>query len=712
MVDEKIKAVLRDIHFKPYYSKANNDDIGDSFYLPCLSHAVKYDRATGYFGSTIFIIAWGSLKQFVNNGGKMRIMCSPYLAEKDVHAIEEGLQEKNKQTPLSALFEELRYIFGKPSLTSPERVLACLIANNILDVKIVIGKNDVNRLFHDKVGIFYDDTGESVAFRGSINETYKGLSNDGNFESLDVFLSWGENNDKERLQGIKEDFEEIWENKKDVVMSFGLPDDIMALIQKHANDTPHWQNLIDEIQVSPDKKLFWSADKSNDGRKPRAHQLKALEQWEANGRRGIFEHATGSGKTFTAMCAIRKELEFWHPVLILVPSIGLLTQWESELKETLADLDINYLLCGGGNDAWKEGRTLYVFTKSGNRKDLRVVIAVMDTASNDEFISKIVDPSELMIVADEVHRTGAKESRKFFSVSANARLGLSATPKRYNDKEGTAAIIGYFGNIIQPPYTLKNAIEDNVLCRYFYEPQVVHLSYDEQKQWDELSQQINKIYAIESNKSTADGLAFNNERIKKLLIARARICKNAKEKVQLARRILKERFQKGQRWIVYCDNKKQLDDVCLQLQDINIPLVTYYSSLPTETKKLNLQYFENNGGVVVSIRCLDEGIDIPCATHALILASSQNPREFIQRRGRILRKSENKNFAYLYDAIVVPENFASNDAHAKIVEMELVRAIQFGEWSEDKKCISDLKVIALQNNIDFETLHDNGYEED
>jgi superfamily II DNA or RNA helicase len=133
--------------------------------------------------------------------------------------------------------------------------------------------------------------------------------------------------------------------------------------------------------------------------------------------------------------------------------------------------------------------------------------------------------------------------------------------------------------------------------------------------------------------------------------------------------------------------------------------------LPEDVKKQTLLFFRQIGGVVVSIRCLDEGIDIPNTTHALILASSQNPREFIQRRGRILRKSDNKYHSYLYDALVLPNNFGESDKHAKMVETEILRAIEFGNMSEDPKCIVDLKLIATRNNLDFNEIN-NGFEND
>ena len=699
--------VLKDISYKSYYSKSNNDNIASEFYIPTLSNAKHYDRATGYFGSTIYIIAWRALKDFVNNGGKMRIICSPYLSEKDQNAIQDGYIRKGKDIDL--VTDEMISIFSKDSLSAPEKALAYLIATNVIEIKIAVGSDDPNRLFHDKVGVFADGE-NSVAFRGSINETYKGLSDDGNFESIDVFTSWGDKNDKERLSGIVSDFQEIWDGNNKVISTISLPESIKELVKKHANKAGCWEEIIDEVNTSIDERSAWSADKNISGRKPREHQLQSLKNWESNKRRGIFEHATGSGKTFTAMCAIRKCLEENCPVIVLVPSVGLLTQWKDEMKSTYSDINVNYLLCGGGYTYWKTNNVLENFTRPLKRLQMRVTLAVMDTATTASFMSRIIVSDSLLVVADEVHRMGGEQKREFFNINSGYRLAMSATPKRYNDPEGTRALINYFGGILEPKYTIKNAIDDGVLCRYFYYPNVVRLTEDEQDRWDKLSSEISKKYAIISTIRDLNNSTINNK-IKKLLIERSRIVKEASNKTNLAVDIIQSNYKDGQRWIVYCDNKNQLSNVLKALKNKGLRAYEFHSELPDDVKEQTLLFFRQVGGVIVSIRCLDEGIDIPNTTHALILASSQNPREFIQRRGRILRKSDNKFHSFLYDTIVLPNNFSTSDRHSKIVETEILRAIEFGEMSEDPKCIVDLKIIAIENNIDFSNIN-NGYEDD
>ena len=694
--------MLHNISLKLSYSKERGDDIAHEFYIPFVSSSIRYDRATGYFGSTIYIIAWSCLKSFVSNGGKMRIICSPYLVATDRKAISEGYDESAKER----LLKEFEELFGKPTLSAPERVLACLIAKGVIDIRIAIGNDDPNRLFHDKIGILTDGQ-DVITFRGSMNETYKGLSDDGNFESIDVFKSWGDHSEQERCYEIQKEFIRIWNNDGSRVKSISLPNKILDLIESHARKIDNWTEALDETLVMIDERKSWSADKRPNGKRPRDHQLQALNNWEENGRRGIFEHATGSGKTFTAMCAMRKCMEEGCPVLVIVPSIGLMTQWKKEITETISNIEIAFLLCGTGHNSWKNNRSLYFYTKPDQKK-ATVVIAVADTAASQEFVDLICKSNKLLVIGDEVHSLGSERRRNVFLINAPYRLGLSATPKRYNDPVGTNAIISYFGKILEPKYSLKEAIDDDVLSRYFYYPQVVRLSADEQEQWTTISREISA--KIARHRDDSSWCIQGDPYLQMLLIKRARIVKRATGKITLALRTLQNYYKEGQRWIIYCDDKEQMISVRSELEKVTRKCLLYHSEMSDSEKEATLKFFSEVGGVIVSIKCLDEGIDIPETSHALILASSQNPREYIQRRGRILRKSKKKRIAYLYDAIVVPDNLIETDNNTKIVETEINRAIQFGLWSEDKSCIYKLQKIAIENGIDYNEVLNYGIE--
>ncbi len=704
---------LRDYNFQVSYSK-DSDNIAESFYLPCLSSATRYDRISGYFGSTIYILAWSALKSFVKNGGKMRIICSPFLTEEDQKAIEDGQESRRTAILKASLQKELEALFDNDFLKAPSRALACLIAMEVIDLKIAVGKSsmspELQRFFHDKVGLFYDDD-SIVGFRGSINETFKGLSDDGNIESIDVFPDWAGGRDQQRVEIASRHFDELWNNQIPDVLLYELPEDIRKQVKSRAN-TADWEIFVDEVAVSINRAKQWAAEKHKGGRIPKTHQCDALDAWVKQGYRGIFEHATGSGKTYSALCAIRRALEHKKNVIVLVPSTDLLKQWEKEIKGALSDLTIQFLPCGDNNNQWKKEGILSLWTRPNEDFNM-VTLAVMDTASSPDFISRVVQGNHLFVVADEVHRMGSPVRRSFFTIKAGYRLGLSATPRRYGDPVGTKAIIDYFGPIVQPPFTLEDAIKGEVLTPYFYYPCTVSLSEEEQASWDNLTKKIKRRYAVLSQAKDEDSMS--DHQLQSLMIARARILKKAEAKISLAKDVIREHYRPGQKWIVYCEDKTQL---ALVLESINslpsIHAFEYHSAMSGDREE-TLKYFNKIGGIMVSIKCLDEGVDIPSTSHALILASSKNPREFIQRRGRILRLSTGKNYSRLYDAIVVPNSVNeedSGDSRLNIIEAELCRAIQFGEWSEDKTCVTMLKAIAIKFGLDYHKINEGGIEDE
>ena len=703
---------LRDHEFHPDYNKTDND-IAEDFYLPAMRTSCKYDRISGYFGSTVYIIAWGALQQFVNNGGKIRIICSPVISDADKEAMAEGYSAQNDKIIQTSMAKELKDLFSNADLEKPARVLACLVAEDILDIRIAVPESgmepDLERLFHDKVGIFTDSDGNSVGFRGSMNETYQGLSEDGNLESIDVFPSWEDKRDSFRVMNAIRYFERLWNGTEPSVLIYHFPEALKRNLISKSNGYD-WHTLVNEISTTISLNKRWSPDKHYSARTPRPHQVQALENWVKNGRRGIFKHATGSGKTFTAICAIRDALDRKKRVLVLVPSRILLYQWQKEINESINDIDVHFMLCGDGNNLWKKDHALQRWTGPGELNC--VVISIMGTACTDAFLSQ-VSGKDLLLIADEVHQTGSPERRKILTIDSDERLGLSATPERYGDPEGTQAIFDYFGGIVPPEFTLEDAVKSGVLTPYFYYPTPVHLSPKEQENWNDLTVIINRMIAAsgKENDSVAS-IIRNNTVLKQKLIKRARIVKKAEAKVPLALDVIRKNYKNGQRWIIYCEDKNQLSDVLLTLLTNGYDAYEYYSDMEGDRQQ-TLAYFAKFGGVLVSIKCLDEGVDIPSVTHALILASSKNPREFIQRRGRILRRYPGKACSFLYDAVVVPETtMDEHDRSISILRSEFARAIQFGKWAVNPTCISQLDTIAIDCGIDYTEFEGEGLEDD
>lgn len=702
------------LSLKTEYRKGH-DDIAQEFYLPCMSIAGRYDRAVGFFNSAIYVIAWPSLKDFVARNGKMRLICSPVLQPSDIEAIENGYSDRFEIENSTKLHEDIRYMLATPFLNKPTTVLATLIALGVVDIRIAFMKKTPRheRLFHDKLGVFHDDFGNRVTFKGSMNETWAGLSADGNLESIDVFLSWEDPREAGRVKEHEAYFEALWNNEfvRDGVTVRAFPEIARSELFSAA-DAKRWPDLVDEICREMEASARFEAHQGGKGKTLRPHQGSALNDWEKQGRRGIFEHATGSGKTFTAICAIRDALGRREVPLILVPSEILLEQWHEEIRENLEDIRPEILRCGAGHSKWRERDLIGPWTRGGSNTPC-IVLSTMQTAATTEFRSAIRQGEHLFLVADEVHRVGSPNHLQLLSLESGPRLGLSATPRRAGDPLGTAKIFEYFNGIVPPPFTLDDAIKSGALTPYFYHVHTVTLTEVEQQHWDEITKRIRRLSA--QNASAKEPDPTSDFQIKKLLIERSRVLKQAESKPSTAAAILAANYNRGERWIVYCDDLTQLAAVQAHLARHGLESMEYHSAM-TGDKQQTIRLFEANGGIVVSIRCLDEGVDIPSVTHALIIASSKNPREYIQRRGRVLRRAEGKSVAHIHDVLVLPRIIETTNGedspHLNIIGGEITRSLEFGKSALNPSAITDLERIALKFSQDYKNLLSAGYEDD
>ena len=395
---------------------------------------------------------------------------------------------------------------------------------------------------------------------------------------------------------------------------------------------------------------------------------------------------------------------------MLVPSELLLKQWEGELRGTFNDAGLQLMICGGGYSRWRDGGRLRTWTRPGDGAP-RAVLATVQTGSTEEFRGLCVGGGHLFMVADEVHRLGADGTRRLLTLDTGPRLGLGATPERAGDPDGTAALMEYFGGIVPPPFGIEDAIKAHALTPYAYNVHTVRLEDDERTAWVEATDEFRRLYA--RSMAGSGGVSESlSARLKLLLIRRARIVKSARAKVALAAEVLAGVYQRGQRWIVYCDDQSQLAAVKQSISSVGIADVyEYHSAMPGDRSR-TLQVFDERGGGVVSIRCLDEGVDIPSVSHALILASSKNPREFIQRRGRVLRRSPGKSLAYLHDVVVAPEVDDEDAMGGAILKAELARAIEFGTHAINPGAVADLRRLAAAAGLDSRTLTEIGFETD
>ena len=693
---------LAKLTLKTDYRTGRDDPIED-FYSPCLRASNNYSRAVGYFRSSIFLITGESIIDFVKNGGRIKLACSPELTITDIQAIERG-QKSQEEITFEKLREEIDEMISESDDNYSVNVLATLIKVGALDMKIAIRESG-RGIYHEKLGVFHDREGNIVSFIGSANETFNAWHTSGNFEAIEVFCSWHGGSEEERARRHLHDFEDIWHDISTGIRTVGIP---VALRDKLLTIA---ENNIENIDLG---KLRRKNKKENTPppAKPKKiynllpHQVNAIRLWKEAGCLGIFEHATGSGKTITALGAINEHISAGHPVLVLVPSQLLLKQWIGEAIEEIEGC--TWLAAGAGNNGWKKNNRLKNFLSGVTPDEKRIVIATMQTASTDEFLAQIPSSTNLMIVGDEVHQIGSNTNSKALTINANKRLGLSATPIRYGDPEGTQKIYDYFGNVLPPVITLYDAIKSGRLVDYEYFPHIINLTAEEAEEWKKLSNDIRREIAIHSNDES--GIRLSN-RAKMMLIQRSRIAKKSAVKIGLAANVIKKNYTEGERWLVYCEDQEQLKDVTEAIRKIGVEPLVYYSDMEGDSEQ-TLKLFQMQGGILVSIRCLDEGIDIPSISHALILASSQNPRQFIQRRGRVLRKHPSKVFAAIHDAIVVPVSLDDEPEQLSLLKSELVRAHEFSSHALNMSAGEALTIIGSKLGINLDEIVTDGIEED
>jgi len=443
---------------------------------------------------------------------------------------------------------------------------------------------------------------------------------------------------------------------------------------------------------------------------PYYYQQVAVEQWNKNKNIGMLSMATGTGKTITALFAVKKFIDAGRLVVILVPSKLLLEQWSENIREFYEDIPL--LLAGGGNN-WKSNSSKRLFVSDINQP--KIILATMATASSSDFIAFLKQANNPILVADEAHRIGSPKYRRILTeIRFKERLGLSATPERLLDDEGNEAITKAFGEA--PVYSLplggkvKLSEEDEketpilgrFLTKYYYYYEIVALTPDEQQAWNDITINIKKILGQHPELIEGMGTESNRERLKSLYINRSRILKKAEGKIDIACKAIAERYDEGSRWIVYCEDEVQMNLVTesIRLQKRDLPVLKYYSSMNESERKNTLQFFERHPSIIVSIKCLDEGVDIPIVDGALILASSTNPRQYIQRRGRVLRKAKEKRIAKIIDVLVLPEISGENE-QMPVVRSELSRAWNFAKHAENSEITHELWEIGTKYGTDM-----------
>jgi superfamily II DNA or RNA helicase len=672
------------------FSNANPEN----FFRTAIKGSIFYRRSAGYFSSSILELFKLEYLDFALRGGKIELICSNQLTREDFEILQ--LNEDGGDIDQN-IVRQLNRLTNTEETKEPLSFFATLVSMGLITVKIARYKK--GGIFHDKTGLFEDTNGHTVTFRGSANETFMGWSKEGNFETLETFRSWDEH-DVARIENHRHYLKRLWENKQ-AGLTVKRPSEItLSEITKLAREEiDDFRPILEKINLNAGSERQQKPIHKKRTLLP--FQEETLQNWEDRKHQGIIKHATGTGKTVTAIEAIRRHTCQGKAALVLVPSVLLLHQWRSEIKKDLPESVV--FLCGDGNGHWKKASRLANLLRPNDRGDGAIIIAILDTASSQEFLSKLSNFRDLLLVVDEVHNIGVGKKRDITNFDFQKRLGLSATPERYRDPDGTDVIFNFFGDVLSPVITIKEAIEMKRLVEYLYFPVSSFLDSVEMEAYKALTQ---KIIRSRSSFESPEG-SSNTELTKKLLIQRSRIVKKAAIKVPLALSIIIENYIPGEYWLIYCEDTEQLDALNDRLRENGISPHIYTTRM-NGSKEAELSDYTKRGGVMLSIGCLDEGVDIPKISHAVILASSQNPRQFIQRRGRVLRQDGVKIKATIYDLFAFPPKDIQYLPET-MMKAELKRALEFATTSLNKMTAMDqIKGNFLEWGVRLEDYVDDG----
>lgn len=632
---------LKTLRLKHRYKSAT-DDILEGFFIPALAASRYYYRVAGFFSSNVLSAVAKGLAAFVRSGEKMRLVVGAILREEDVEAINQGhrtareVLEANLGPALADLEDALE--------TRRLEVLAWLVSAGKLDIRVAIPLDDAGRAlpskaayWHEKFAIFEDDDGDQIQIEGSINETRAGWT--AHSESFSVHRNWVKGQ-RDFVDDAYREFCALWRGEISRALVLDLPSAARrALLEYRPSEAPTVEDLRNTmLGVSASQVLgqLWP------------HQEEAVESWLNNGQRGVLAMATGSGKTRAALACVSHVLGKDPTVLILVPGLPLLDQWKEKIERLFPRKPIE--VCSGETN-WRQALPVKLLSS----QEPVFILSTVRTAYRGELpaiITKLVAVKRLMLVVDEVHHIGAPDYSRVLGWCKPelGRLGLSATPERHWDPTGTEAILEYFAGVCYR-YCLREAIEDGYLCKYRYHPRFVALDSDEMTEYSELSRKIAKRMAIARENGVSEIKDVRDERLRNLLIRRARILKTARRKIPKAAEIIEE--EELSRCLVYCDSEEQIDQLAGILERKGIAFATYTSNVVGRELALN-RFERGHVDLLLAIRCLDEGVDIPWCEGALILASSTSSAEFIQRRGRILRQHPSKKYARVFDISVLP----------------------------------------------------------
>lgn len=684
-----------DLPLKIAYDSGEDDLVWD-FYIPVLSRANSYDRIAGFFSSSSLAIAARGIGEFISNGGVMRLVTCPQLSTNDISMLEKSVNNMDEilSDHFIKSYDEIETEFQRDHV----KALGWMLAIGKLQMKIAVIKNNgrclsqdeivSSGIMHQKVGIMRDQAGNILTFSGSNNESVSGWM--GNTEEFKVFMSWEGMTDF--INSDIQKFNSFWSGSRSDVEIREVPQAVKEHLLKVSSD-------FEPTRISSKKYSRQSIGKEKQPLKLFYYQEDAVKKWNDNNRQLLLQMATGTGKTRTAIGCIKNALEDTKKILIIIstPQPDLSSQWKTDIDK----LDIglkNSMEINGNVPNWDIALSKEIRKLSTGLYEHLVVYTTHDICHSEKFLHKLQNSSSRItkfLIGDEVHGMGAGKMKNALVDDYTYRLGLSATPQRWFDDTGSKLIEEYFGND-SFVFSIEDALREHnpltgktFLVNYHYHPRFITLTDDELEDYKKLTEKIRKASCYSKNEE--------NEWLQRLRFQRAGIEKKARNKYNELKKILDEIADDISDTIIFVD-PRQIDEVMRILASRNITATPYtqqQGTKPSEKyggrseREYIIECFKRQKyQVLVAIKCLDEGIDIPSAKRAIVMASSTNPREYVQRIGRIIRQAPGKYQADIYDMIIKPDLNGFNDE---------MRQLELHIFKKEMDRVLDLSRNALDN---------------
>ncbi len=628
------------------------------------------DMAVGYF----FIGGYELIQDLFNDisfRGNVRIIMGNKTNRETANEINNGIVNCNDIDSADAIINEIKSIEEESTKACSVYLLRDLIALKKVEIKVYTGQANY---FHAKAYLMGRENQkyDGYAIVGSSNFSFGGLT--GNTE-LNVLTM-------DSYASLKSWFEDLWCSED--VKDFSL--EIIQIIERHVKKPRNYKTLVIDKKIEDD--LSYVPQEIT----LREYQKAFINEWFMNDGRGTLKMATGGGKTITALAIAVKLIQKikLHALIIICPYRHLVTQWSKECEK----FGLEPVLCFENKYRWLDFLKNKLYGTNNSHSSDNNVLCVITT--NATFCKEAFQgcipyfPKKTFLIADEVHNLGSYNLFSILPKRIGLRLGLSATPERWFDDTGTQALFDYFGPILKPEFTLQDALDCGALVRYNYHPIFVELQDEEIDEYIDLSNQIKKLeFAFtlkEIDNPTINALSI-------LLSKRARLIGTAKNKLVELKKLMNSRLNTTHT-LFYCGDGtveeevsgevlRHFEAVCKLLgSELNYRVHSYTAETTIEERE-DLRKRLDSGELqgLVAIRCLDEGVDIPSVTTAIILASSSNPRQFIQRRGRVLRPHPNKKHAEIYDMIVIPPKESGMDFELEkmLLTNEFKRYVEFAD---------------------------------